>query len=187
MNKIGISVLSALATLGVVGGAGAIALSTPALKEKLNISFADNVIFGKENKEELKVETPEKPAEESFSDGLASRNLIMVNYQINDETIVRIQEKDSSVELLEIPKVYGCTFIGWTDNQETRTLVGQVKDGMTCTEEEINTFCEALPRYKRPKKIIFEKVPRNPTGKIEKPALREKYCKVKLVEAQITG
>ena len=59
--------------------------------------------------------------------------------------------------------------------------------GMTCTEEEINDFCEELPRYKRPKKIIFEKVPRNPTGKIEKPVLRAKDCKGRLVESQITG
>ena len=34
-----------------------------------------------------------------------------------------------------------------------------------------------LPRYKRPRKIIFADVPRNPTGKIEKPKLREKYGK----------
>ena len=58
---------------------------------------------------------------------------------------------------------------------------------MSCTEDEINEFCKELPRYKRPKKIIFEKVPRNPTGKIEKPVLREKYCRGRLVEAQITG
>ena len=32
-----------------------------------------------------------------------------------------------------------------------------------------------LPRYKRPRKIIFGEVPRNPTGKIEKPKLRKKY------------
>jgi len=44
-----------------------------------------------------------------------------------------------------------------------------------------------MPRYKRPKQIIFDKIPRNPTGKIEKPALREKYCKGRLVESQITG
>jgi acyl-CoA synthetase (AMP-forming)/AMP-acid ligase II len=36
-------------------------------------------------------------------------------------------------------------------------------------------FCEALPRYKRPRKIIFGDVPRSPTGKIEKPKLRKKY------------
>jgi acyl-CoA synthetase (AMP-forming)/AMP-acid ligase II len=37
-------------------------------------------------------------------------------------------------------------------------------------------FCdENLPRYKRPRKFIFDSIPRNPTGKIEKPKLREKY------------
>lgn len=55
---------------------------------------------------------------------------------------------------------------------------------MTCTESEIKQFCMDLPRYKRPRKIIFTDIPRNPTGKIEKPKLREKYCGVRLVEAQ---
>ena len=54
-------------------------------------------------------------------------------------------------------------------------------------EEEINHFCLDLPRYKRPRKIIFANVPRNPTGKIEKPKLRQQYCGVRLVEAQNNG
>ena len=54
------------------------------------------------------------------------------------------------------------------------------------TEEDIYAFCSDMPRYKRPRKIIFDKVPRNPTGKIEKPKLRERYCVDKLVEAQTT-
>ncbi len=70
---------------------------------------------------------------------------------------------------------------------EIAAAIIEIKDGMTCTEDEINAFCEGMPRYKRPKKIIFDKVPRNPTGKIEKPVLREKYCQGRLVEAQITG
>ena len=37
------------------------------------------------------------------------------------------------------------------------------------------------------RKVIFDKVPRNPTGKIEKPVLREKYIGGRLVEEQITG
>ena len=45
----------------------------------------------------------------------------------------------------------------------------------------------ALPRYKRPKTLIFAKVPRNPTGKIEKPLLRERYGATRLVEAQMKG
>jgi acyl-CoA synthetase (AMP-forming)/AMP-acid ligase II len=44
------------------------------------------------------------------------------------------------------------------------------------TEKDVEKYCEALPRYKRPKKIIFDDVPRNPTGKIEKPKLRKKYA-----------
>ena len=55
------------------------------------------------------------------------------------------------------------------------------------TEEDINKFCEELPRYKRPKKVIFADVPRNPTGKIEKPVLRKRYCEKSVVETQITG
>ena len=70
---------------------------------------------------------------------------------------------------------------------EIAAAIVEIKEGMTCTEEEINAFCEGMPRYKRPKKVIFDKIPRNPTGKIEKPVLREKYCQGRLVEAQITG
>ncbi len=58
-------------------------------------------------------------------------------------------------------------------------------EGVT-SEDDINRFCEGMPRYKRPRKIIFNKVPRNPTGKIEKPKLREMYCVAKLVETQTT-
>jgi acyl-CoA synthetase (AMP-forming)/AMP-acid ligase II len=39
----------------------------------------------------------------------------------------------------------------------------------------VRTYCEVLPRYKRPRKVFFDDVPRNPTGKIEKPKLREKF------------
>ncbi len=43
------------------------------------------------------------------------------------------------------------------------------------TEQDINDFCLDLPRYKRPRKIVFAPVPRNATGKIEKPKLRRIY------------
>ena len=68
---------------------------------------------------------------------------------------------------------------------EIAAAIIELKENVSCTEEEIMDFCGELPRYKRPKKIIFDKVPRNPTGKIEKPLLREKYCHGSLVEAQI--
>ena len=60
------------------------------------------------------------------------------------------------------------------------------EEDMNLPEEEINEVCKARPRYKRPRKLIFAKVPRNPTGKIEKPVLRERYCGGRLVEAQTT-
>lgn len=55
------------------------------------------------------------------------------------------------------------------------------------TTQDIFDYCVDLPRYKRPRTIIFDKVPRNPTGKIEKPKLRQKYCGGSLVEQQING
>jgi acyl-CoA synthetase (AMP-forming)/AMP-acid ligase II len=70
---------------------------------------------------------------------------------------------------------------------ETFAKINATKKNKNASEEEINDFCAALPRYKRPRKIIFDKVPRNPTGKIEKPVLRQRYCGSRLVEAQISG
>ena len=78
--------------------------------------------------------------------------------------------------------------IGLPDDRlgEIAAAIIQLKDSARCTETDIQNYCSELPRYKRPKKIIFADVPRNPTGKIEKPRLREKYCGTRLVEAQTT-
>ena len=86
-------------------------------------------------------------------------------------------------------KIKDVAVIGLPDARlgEIAVAIIEIKEGMDCTEKEINDFCLALPRYKRPRKLFFDTVPRNPTGKIEKPALREKYCGKRLVEAQITG
>ena len=67
---------------------------------------------------------------------------------------------------------------------EIAAAIIEVKEGHTLTEEQVNAFCADLPRYKRPRRIIFADVPRNPTGKIEKPALRKKYGGELLVESQ---
>ncbi|MBR0253161.1 MAG: acyl--CoA ligase [Synergistaceae bacterium] len=79
--------------------------------------------------------------------------------------------------IIAYPKVQDVAVIGLPEPRlgEIAAAIIQVKKGMTCTEDEINHFCLGLPRYKRPRKIIFADVPRNPTGKIEKPKLREKY------------
>lgn len=86
-------------------------------------------------------------------------------------------------------KVKDVAVIGLPDKRlgEITGAIVSVKDGMECTEEEINEFCMGLPRYKRPKRIIFAEVPRNATGKIEKPALRKKYGADMLVAQQNRG
>ncbi len=68
---------------------------------------------------------------------------------------------------------------------EIAAAIIEVKPDCTLTQEEVDDFCAALPRYKRPRKVIFAQVPRNPTGKIEKPKLREIYCGESLVSQQI--
>ena len=68
---------------------------------------------------------------------------------------------------------------------EIAAAIIELKEGFAATEEQINDFCATLPRYKRPRRIIFATIPRNPTGKIEKPKLREQYCGGSLVEQQI--
>ncbi len=83
--------------------------------------------------------------------------------------------------------VYVSTHAGAPEEKllgEIAAAIIELKDGVSCTEAEIQDFCRELPRYKRPRRVIFAKVPRNPTGKIEKPVLRQIYCGGRLVEEQ---
>ncbi len=84
------------------------------------------------------------------------------------------------------PKVRDVAVIGLPDPRlgEIAAAIISVKNGMECTEDEINEFCLGMPRYKRPRKVIFADVPRNPTGKIEKPLLRKMYGGEGLVDSQ---
>ncbi len=83
-------------------------------------------------------------------------------------------------------KVQDVAVIGIGDARlgEISAAIIQLKEGEECTEEEMNNFCLELPRYKRPRKIIFADVPRNATGKIEKPLLREMYGAKNLVDKE---
>ena len=83
-------------------------------------------------------------------------------------------------------KVKDVAVIGTPDKRlgEIATAIIEIKDGMTCTCGEIEKYCEGMARYKRPKQIIFDDIPRNPTGKIEKPKLRKKYCGEAVVAQQ---
>ncbi len=83
-------------------------------------------------------------------------------------------------------KVKDVAVIGLADKRlgEKAAAIIEIKEGMTCTAEEIQEFCLDLPRYKRPHEIIFAQIPRNATGKIEKPKLRKIYGADQLVAQQ---
>ncbi len=98
-------------------------------------------------------------------------------YPVQIEDFLRANDKISDVGVIGLPDER----LG-----EITAAVIQLKEGMTATEEEMNEFCMQLPRYKRPKKIIFADIPRNATGKIQKNTLREQYGAARLVEAETT-
>lgn len=97
-------------------------------------------------------------------------------YPVQIEDYLRANDNIKDVAVIGLPD----TRLG-----EIAAAIIELKPGRVCTEEDIMAFCADLPRYKRPRKIIFDAVPRNPTGKIEKPRLRRKYCSEGLVNSQI--
>ena len=99
------------------------------------------------------------------------------------ENIYPVQIEDF---LRRFHKIKDTAVIGLPDKRlgEKTAAIIEIKDGMECTREEIEEFCREMPRYKRPKEIIFHEIPRNATGKIEKPKLREMYGADRLVEKE---
>ena len=96
-------------------------------------------------------------------------------YPVQIEDFIRKHDAVNDVAVIGLPdKRLG----------EITLAVVQLKEGITLTEEQLNDYCLELPRYKRPKKIVFADVPRNPTGKIEKPKLRKQYGSDGLVSIQ---
>lgn len=98
-------------------------------------------------------------------------------YPVQIEDFLRANDKVNDVGVIGLPDER----LG-----EITAAIIQLKDGMTATVEEMQEYCMALPRYKRPKQIIFAEIPRNATGKIQKNALRERYGAERLVEAATT-
>jgi long-chain acyl-CoA synthetase len=91
-----------------------------------------------------------------------------------------IYATDVEAVLLEHPAVQEAAVIGIP-----HTVLGEevgafvvCKSGMSCTTEELQTFCEArLADYKRPRRLWFvDELPRNATGKVMKHKLREQAC-----------
>lgn len=93
-------------------------------------------------------------------------------YPVQIENFIRKNDKVKDVAVIGMPDAR----LG-----EITAAIIEIKEGFECTEEEINEFCLDLPRYKRPKVVFFEEIPRNATGKIEKPALRKRHGADQLV------
>ena len=100
------------------------------------------------------------------------------------ENIYPVQVEDY---LSAHPAVKDVAVIGLPDERlgEIAAAIIELKpEYLETSEKDINDFCLKLPRYKRPRKIIFADVPRNPTGKIEKPLLRERYGATNIVNQE---
>lgn len=96
-------------------------------------------------------------------------------YPVEIENFIRQNDKVKDVAVIGTPHAR----LG-----EIATAVIEIKDGYECTLDEMNEFCMGMPRYKRPRQIIFADIPRNPTGKIEKPKLRKMYSGDSVVAKQ---
>ncbi len=99
-------------------------------------------------------------------------------YPVQIEDFLRKHEAIKDVAVIGLPH----SRLG-----EIAAAIVELKQNHIVSENDLEDFCVKLPRYKRPHQFIFADVPRNPTGKIEKPKLREIYCGEKLVEAQNNG
>ena len=79
------------------------------------------------------------------------------------------------------PSFWPLVFLNTMFNPESLAVDTVIYDNFT-------GFREIAVQYWRitGRKIIFASVPRNPTGKIEKPRLRETYRASRLVEAETT-
>ena len=91
------------------------------------------------------------------------------------ENIFPVEIEDA---LMDHPDIDDIACIGYPDDRlvEIVLAVVQVKEGRRLTEEDVIEFAKSkLSLYKVPRRVIFDQVPRNPTGKLMKPQLREKF------------
>ncbi len=91
------------------------------------------------------------------------------------ENIFPVEIEDA---LMEHPGIDDVACIGYPDERlvEVVLAIVQLKKGVTMTEQEVIDFAKSkLALYKVPRKVIFDNVMRNPTGKLMKPQMREKY------------
>ena len=91
------------------------------------------------------------------------------------ENIFPVEIEDA---LMDHPKIDDVACIGYPDERlvEIVLAIVQLKEGESMTEEELIEFAKSkMATYKAPRKVIFDTVMRNPTGKLMKPKMREKF------------
>ena len=91
------------------------------------------------------------------------------------ENIFPVEIEDA---LMDHPKIDDVACIGYPDERlvEIVLAIVQLKKGESMTEEELIEFAKSkMATYKVPRKVIFDTVMRNPTGKLMKPKMRVKY------------
>jgi acyl-CoA synthetase (AMP-forming)/AMP-acid ligase II len=136
---------------------------------------------------------PEKTAETLIDGWLHTGDLVrqdeegFISYVDRKKDLIisggeNIYPVDLESVLIGQPKVKDVAIIGIPDDRygEVVAAVVQPKEGVNITEAEMRAYYEPqIPKYAWPRLILFGDVPRNPTGKIEKPKLRERYADVK--------
>jgi acyl-CoA synthetase (AMP-forming)/AMP-acid ligase II len=93
------------------------------------------------------------------------------------ENIFPVEIEDADA-LMDHPKIDDVACIGYPDERlvEIVLAIVQLKEGESMTEEELIEFAKSkMATYKAPRKVIFDTVMRNPTGKLMKPKMREKF------------
>ena len=94
-----------------------------------------------------------------------------------------IYPKEVEDAIYKQPAVKEVAVIGIPDPEwgESVMAVVVLKEGMKATQEDIINACkDELAGYKKPRSVEFvPELPKNPTGKIEKKSLREKYSGAK--------
>ncbi len=128
--------------------------------------------------------------EEAFAGGWFKTGDLGVMYedgylQLKDRSkdiIISGGENISSIEIedciYKIPGIIACAVVAKPDEKwgETPCAFVEVSDEIKITKEMILNFCkENLAKYKMPKTIIFEQLPKTSTGKIQKVELRKRF------------
>ncbi|HIJ40348.1 MAG TPA: acyl--CoA ligase [Deltaproteobacteria bacterium] len=91
------------------------------------------------------------------------------------ENIFPVEIEDA---LMEHPKIDDVACIGYADDRLVEAVMAiiQCKEGESMTGEEVIEFAKTkLSMYKVPRKVVFDQIMRNPTGKLMKPQMRVKY------------